>query len=566
LFGRTKPIIKSSRDKTMKNTNHKVAPAAAAPAANNSVVLYDDFGFNFLRRTLIGLLVMCGLTIVLIAIAILPNLILSGIILIGIILSGFLGYLVAWLILIKTHRTLIPGWITIIQLCLGTAAISLTIQSSIIPFTLLIAVIISFVSLNNLAAFFCATWAAALQIILVLMATAAMGATNTPETAAATGNFRVAALSIGFSAAMLIMGITWVLAYVTGKLKEANRLALSQARELSATLADINQKRAVGEEVGQRLFMYSSELSTAAAEQNKGSRQQAVTISELTSFLTELTATAQNIREQTEELARFADSIRQSAAAGKAAATEVAASGDKTSAAVKQVADNSFQVEELYTGLQSNLHELAERQSEIRGIVGVIRGISQETHLLSLNAAIEAAGAGIYGERFGVVAGEVKALANRSINASRSVEAIIGQVEDYIQSAVQIGHAGYRQMQETTEVVRQSLSVMTELVKNISENLAQSERIETFATVMSGQAVEIRYAATQQYTASNQATAGLNEINVIAAQNAVSSDHISRSSQNLEELSQKLLQTMVEGEGEGEGEIEQHQALKFTSV
>jgi methyl-accepting chemotaxis protein len=505
--------------------------------ANSTAFTQDDFGYNFLRRTLEALTVMSVIAAMLTLFAQLqaqrPNTMLNLVTLI----VCFIIYIGLWIFLVKTRRILLVGWITIFLINGATTGVSLSLESSVIPFGVLIAAIISFVSINKFAAFFCAVWGSILQIAVGIILNNQPGIAN---------QLRVRPIIMGIAAALIIMGITWVLAYVTGKLKESNRLALSQARELSATLADINQKRAVGEEVGQRLFMYSSELSTAAAEQTKGSRQQATTISQLTAFLTELTATAQSIRQQTEELARFADSIRQSAAAGKAAATEVAASGDRTSAAVKQVADNSFQVEELYNSLQSNLHELAERQSEIRGIVGVIRGISQETHLLSLNAAIEAAGAGIYGERFGVVAGEVKALANRSINASQSVEAIIQQVENYIESAVQSGHNGYLQMQETTDIVRQSLGVMTELVKNISENLAQSEKIEKFATIMSGQAVEIKYAATQQYTASNQATSGLQEINAIAAQNAATSDHISQNSQNLEELSQKLLQTMVE--------------------
>ena len=177
-------------------------------------------------------------------------------------------------------------------------------------------------------------------------------------------------------------------------------------------------------------------------------------------------------------------------------------------------------------------------------MVTLIKSISDETHLLSLNAAIEAAGAGEYGLRFGVVASEVKALADRSNLASREVSEILSQVESRIEQAVSAAEISHKETKKALEAAQESGIVMSALVVSIYRNNYEIEQIEQVADIVSGQVGEINHATSQQYKASNQALETLQSIGVVASQNANGSTEITKSSQILEKLSQDLLETL----------------------
>lgn len=339
--------------------------------------------------------------------------------------------------------------------------------------------------------------------------------------------------------------IVWLASYLSKSFNQVNSQLNRQASKLQEALAEIEKKRAVGEDVSRQVFSLTAELNAIASQQSSGSQQQATALTQITAFLEEMTATAQNIASKTDLLSQAAHEIRDVTQRVKAASEGVTRVGENGAVAVEETISGNQRVNKLYTELEEILSDLGQRQTQIKEVVSTIRSISDETHLLSLNAAIEAAGAGEQGQRFAVVAGEVKALADRAVRASRQVNDILGQVEQRIQLAATTAESGHKEIQNALEAAQQSGDVLRELVVAIYQTGDEVEQIGQSTIVMSEQSKEISFATKQQYNASTQALETLQSIGSVASQNASGSAEVTRSTRNLEELSHNLVATLV---------------------
>ncbi|GAB2950990.1 methyl-accepting chemotaxis protein [Aquaspirillum soli] len=165
---------------------------------------------------------------------------------------------------------------------------------------------------------------------------------------------------------------------------------------------------------------------------------------------------------------RQASSLEEISASANEMSQGVAQNAERT----QQAASISREAEQLasHSGLQmaalvEEIAMLASSSDRIRAIVGVMDGIAEQTNLLALNAAIEAARAGEAGRGFAVVADEVRALAQRSVDAAHQIDALItestAKMADSKQRAAQVGVA----LQQVVTVVEQVHSLMGEIAR-----------------------------------------------------------------------------------------------------
>lgn len=140
-----------------------------------------------------------------------------------------------------------------------------------------------------------------------------------------------------------------------------------------------------------------------------------------------------------------------------------------------------------------------------------------------------------------MVAQEVKALADHSIQASQEVTRILGYVENRIEQAFQTAESGYQETQAALAVAQGSGLIMRQLLTVIEQNNLEMERIEKAAGLMNTQTSEISLATNQQYTASVLGVEKLQLIGTIATQAASGSSQVSSSTRNLEDLAKHLL-------------------------
>ncbi|MDD5037476.1 MAG: methyl-accepting chemotaxis protein, partial [Methylococcaceae bacterium] len=174
---------------------------------------------------------------------------------------------------------------------------------------------------------------------------------------------------------------------------------------------------------------------------------------------------------------------------------------------------------------------LSEQSQAIGEITGTVNELAEQSNLLAVNAAIEAAKAGEQGKGFAVVAQEIKNLAEQSKQATGQVRSLLAEIQKAIGNAVMA-------TEQTSKVVE------TGVVQ--SNQAGESIRLAVDATLNLARAsTQISASSQQQLIGVDQVASAMESINQASVQNAQSSRQVESVAQNLHELSQKL-KTVVE--------------------
>ncbi|WP_374351209.1 methyl-accepting chemotaxis protein [Chitinimonas sp.] len=217
----------------------------------------------------------------------------------------------------------------------------------------------------------------------------------------------------------------------------------------------------------------------------------------------ELSATAATIEQITVSIAHIADNVHDT----HQLVAEVDAGSGESAESVNQVASEIGRIASEFKQLAEVMNSLGARSDQIRSIVGVIKEIADQTNLLALNAAIEAARAGEQGRGFAVVADEVRKLAERTTLATVEIGNMIGTVQGDTQNAlgrmestvqaVNQGVVRAREAGERIEHIRQSTRTMVAKMNDIA-NATAEQKIATTAMAASAERVNVMTQQTDQ--------------------------------------------------------------------
>jgi len=195
----------------------------------------------------------------------------------------------------------------------------------------------------------------------------------------------------------------------------------------------------------------------------------------------------------------------------------------------KHVQETVGEINTISGSVENSTHAvrvLGEQSQKISGIVGVIREIADQTNLLALNAAIEAARAGEQGRGFAVVADEVRKLAEKTTSSTQEISTMIGEIQQGTQTAVKHMELGTSQVEKGVTVAAATGEAMNSIEAGAVKVLAAVDEIST--------------ALQEQATASNQISQGVERIAQMTEENSAAVNEVSRAAGELQKLATTL--------------------------
>jgi methyl-accepting chemotaxis protein len=249
-------------------------------------------------------------------------------------------------------------------------------------------------------------------------------------------------------------------------------------------------------------------VNEIASELASGSSQQAASVVEITAAM--------------EELARTASQIAENASRQAELAARAEASGESGAAAVFEAVTGVEEVQKRISAIASRADALGTRSKEIYRVLDLITEIAQETHILSLNAAIEAAAAGADGRRFSVVAEEVRHLAQRSQESVESVRNLLDEFSSSIRATIVATEEGSKEASRVLERSRAAAAAIEEL-RGASGDTSRVAR-------------QISLATQQQNSASDEVVMTLREVSLVVQRMTGGLKNLSSTADRLNQL------------------------------
>lgn len=280
------------------------------------------------------------------------------------------------------------------------------------------------------------------------------------------------------------------------KLMEAAENLENTSGELSSTV--------------QETTAVSAHLSDMLGQLATGAKDQAISLEQTSVVIEQLSANAQ-------EVAANAESVSQSSGKAALAAESGFSQAENAIRKIEKISEVSVQTSEVVS-------ILGDQSIQIGNIVGVIKDIAEQTNLLALNAAIEAARAGEQGRGFAVVADEVRKLAEQSSTSAAQIAMLIGNIQRETERAV-----------EMMEISKDEVAGGVEAVKLAGRSFQTI--VEEIKTVV-GQIQQVTTAAQEIASGTTQAAISIESIGAIAEQTASSTQEVSGAS---EEQNAKML-------------------------
>ena len=256
----------------------------------------------------------------------------------------------------------------------------------------------------------------------------------------------------------------------------------------------------------------SSEISSSAEEMAAGAQEQSSQTSEVASAVDEMTKTIMDTTQNASSASETAKNAGTIAKEGGRVVSETIQGMNRIASVVKESAET--------------VHQLGKSSDQIGEIVQVIDDIADQTNLLALNAAIEAARAGEQGRGFAVVADEVRKLAERTTKATKEIANMIKQIQKDTSEAVISMTSG------TVEVER-GKELADEAGKSLSQIITGAQQVVDIVT-------QVAAASEEQSSAAEQISKNLEAINHVTNESATGIQQIARASEDLNRLTINL--------------------------
>ncbi len=333
------------------------------------------------------------------------------------------------------------------------------------------------------------------------------------------------------NSAVTIPGVLLSL-FIANFIVSAIRKAIVTASGDLTQSIDVDSEDEIGELLGamngmrQKMLDMLSKISgtteqlSAASEELSAITAQTGSIIQSQHAETEQVATAMN--EMTSTVQEVAQNIHHTASAAHEANEHTVSGQQIVGRAVVQVGQLADQIEQA----SATINDLEQQTEGINTVLDVIKGIAEQTNLLALNAAIEAARAGEQGRGFAVVADEVRTLAGRTQKSTEEINHMIEKLQSGSQRAVEV-------MEKSREQART-------VVEHATESGTALSIIATAVTKINDMSTQIASAAEEQSSVSEEINRNIVKINDMANDTADGAEQTSVASQDLARMATEL--------------------------
>ncbi|WP_312467920.1 methyl-accepting chemotaxis protein [Stutzerimonas nitrititolerans] len=304
---------------------------------------------------------------------------------------------------------------------------------------------------------------------------------------------------------------------LTRRLEEHGRNEVAELGQAFNQFAE-KVRRLVSEVAGStsQVAAAAEEMSAITDEFNRDVAQQRHEIEQVATAMNEMTATVQDVARNAAQAAASAQAADREAQQGQQVVHETVSSIESVSVEVEHTA--------------SAIQRLEADSQSISAVLEVIRGVAEQTNLLALNAAIEAARAGEQGRGFAVVADEVRTLASRTQQSTLEIQQVIEQLQSGARNAAEVMHRGRAQVDSSVLQAQQAGSSLTSITIAVAS--------------ISDMNVQIASAAEQQSAVSDEISQNVVNINQVADRVTESASQTAQASSQLAHLAAGL-QTLV---------------------
>ncbi len=255
---------------------------------------------------------------------------------------------------------------------------------------------------------------------------------------------------------------------MTARFKVQSRDELGELGQVfNDTVAKIRELiERVGQTVGE-VERQASRVQTVSADSNQTVSEQRGQIEQVATAMNEMSATAQGVATSAEAAVGSAESVNQETVNGRGLVAAQVGGIERLAAEIEQ----SVIV----------INQLASDSKAISQVLDVIKGVAEQTNLLALNAAIEAARAGEQGRGFAVVADEVRNLAKRTQQSTEEIEQMIGRLQGGVGAAVKTMHSSHAMAEDTVGRSAQVQQALENILAAVGVIVDQNQQIAAAA-------------------------------------------------------------------------------------
>ncbi len=337
----------------------------------------------------------------------------------------------------------------------------------------------------------------------------------------------VTALLLGLTLSWLVTGnITRRLSQVSQGLKAIASGDLRQRIHGRDGRDEIGSLKASAKEMHTRLLEMISHIGETTEQLSAAAEEMSIVT----------TQTREGIHRQQSETAQVATAMNQMTATVQEVTSNISLSAETAENTYRNTDSGQQIIEATIQGIRQlasriehgaeTVQQLEQHSGEISGVLDVIKGVAEQTNLLALNAAIEAARAGEQGRGFAVVADEVRTLASRTQQSTEEINQMINSLQSVSRAAVQVMTESQEQVQSVVIQATSADTTFTEIRDAVSH-----------INDMSGQ---IASAAEEQSCVAEEINRNIVQINDIAGETATGAEHTATASQDLAHMATEL--------------------------